>query len=97
MECFDFVFKSEGSQGWVLEEGESVAEAPPSSGPQADSEAGGKEQEGMFWKGVPSSSLGHCYPLYPPQMIFVSFLLLEPPPRGRSGQDTAAEIQQELK
>lgn len=74
-----------------------MAEAPPSSGPQADSEAGGKEQEGMFWKGVASSSLGHCYPLYPPQMIFVSFLLLEPPPRGRSRQDPAAKIQQELK
>ena len=51
----------------------------------------------MFQKGVPGLSLGHCYPLYPPQMTFVSFLLLERTPRGRSMQDAAEDTQQELK
>lgn len=60
-------------------------------------EAGGGKQEGMFQRGAPVASLGHCYPLYPPQMIFVSFLLLECTPRERSKQDPAEETQQELK
>lgn len=72
-----------------------MAEASPSSGVQANSKASDGEQEGMFQKGVPVTSLGHCYLLYPLQIIFVS-LLSEPPLRRSSREALAKETEQEL-